>query len=145
MQPSVVRQLIAALKAQRHPKCCAPLKSGVTTSLNTRSLAHDRDQTYRAESAVGADFSRLKCRQSFANAAVDLKHGIHRYLLGKLDLEQIAATEGLSVPRFISTLHSEVLQVWGEVANFTSHLRCICLVAVEEGRVRRGPNEARAA
>ena len=38
-------------------------------------------------------------------------------------LEQIAAGEGMSVPRFISTLHSEVLQVWGEVANFTSHLQ----------------------
>ena len=46
-------------------------------------------------------------------------------------LEQIAAGEGMSVPRFISTLHSEVLQVWGEVANFTSHLRCICVVALE--------------
>ncbi len=49
-------------------------------------------------------------------------------------LEQIAASEGQSVPRFISTLHSEVLQLWGEVANFTSHLRCICLLARESGR-----------
>ena len=60
-------------------------------------------------------------------------------------LEQIAAGEGMSVPRFISTLHSEVLQVWGEVANFTSHLRCICLVAVEDGRARRAASPARAA
>jgi predicted DNA-binding ribbon-helix-helix protein len=60
-------------------------------------------------------------------------------------LEQIAASEGMTVPRFISTLHSEVLQVWGEVANFTSHLRCICLVAVEEGRARRAAETARAA
>jgi predicted DNA-binding ribbon-helix-helix protein len=60
-------------------------------------------------------------------------------------LEQIAAAEGLSVPRFISTLHSEVLQVWGEVANFTSHLRCICLVAVEEGGAKRDGKRARAA
>ena len=54
-------------------------------------------------------------------------------------LEQIAAGEGMTVPRFISTLHSEVLTVWGEVANFTSHLRCICLVALEDGRALRGP------
>ena len=60
-------------------------------------------------------------------------------------LEQIAASEGMTVPRFISTLHSEVLQVWGEVANFTSHLRCICLVAVEDGRARRAAETARAA
>ena len=60
-------------------------------------------------------------------------------------LEQIAAAEGMSVPRFISILHSEVLQVWGEGANFTTHLRCICLVAVEDGRVRRSAEKPRAA
>jgi len=60
-------------------------------------------------------------------------------------LEQIAAGEGMTVPRFISTLHKEVLLVWGEVANFTSHLRCICLVAVENGRARGGASQARAA
>jgi predicted DNA-binding ribbon-helix-helix protein len=46
-------------------------------------------------------------------------------------LEQIANRQGMSVPRFISTLHREVLNLWGEVANFTSHLRCICVVALE--------------
>jgi len=47
-------------------------------------------------------------------------------------LEQIAAREGLSVPSFISTLHNEVLLMWGNVPNFTSHLRCICVVALEQ-------------
>ena len=47
-------------------------------------------------------------------------------------LEQIAARENLSVPSFISTLHSEVLLMWGPVPNFTSHLRCICLVALQQ-------------
>ena len=60
-------------------------------------------------------------------------------------LEQIAAAEGQTVPRFISTLHSEVLQMWGEVANFTSHLRCICLLAREEGRLARAVPPAEAA
>ena len=60
-------------------------------------------------------------------------------------IEQIAADEGMSVPRFISSLHSEVLQVWGEVANFTSHLRCICLVSCEQGRIGRADDAARAA
>ncbi|WP_181703609.1 ribbon-helix-helix domain-containing protein [Chthonobacter albigriseus] len=46
-------------------------------------------------------------------------------------LEMIAAKEGLSVPKFISTLHDEVLNIRGEAPNFTSHLRCICLVALE--------------
>jgi predicted DNA-binding ribbon-helix-helix protein len=48
-------------------------------------------------------------------------------------LEGIAAGEAMSVPRFISTLHNEVLLRWGETPNFTSHLRCICLVAMEKG------------
>ena len=44
-------------------------------------------------------------------------------------LEEIAADEGMSVPRFISTLHQEILLLRGEVPNFTSHLRCICVIA----------------
>lgn len=52
-------------------------------------------------------------------------------------LEQIAAREGLSLPRFISTLHQEVLLLWGDLPNFTSHLRCICLVAIENKLVSR--------
>ena len=52
-------------------------------------------------------------------------------------LDRIAAGEGLSTPRFISTLHNEILQLRGEIPNFTSHLRCICIVAIESGRVKR--------
>src|SRR5262249_16486144 len=44
-------------------------------------------------------------------------------------LEDIAAAEGMTVPRFISTLRQEILLLRGEVPNFTSHLRCICLIA----------------
>jgi predicted DNA-binding ribbon-helix-helix protein len=49
-------------------------------------------------------------------------------------LETIAADQGFpSVAKFISTLHSEVLAIRGEAPNFTSHLRCVCLVAMERG------------
>ena len=44
-------------------------------------------------------------------------------------LEDIAAAQGMSVPRFISSLHQEILLLRGEVPNFTSHLRCICVTA----------------
>jgi predicted DNA-binding ribbon-helix-helix protein len=44
-------------------------------------------------------------------------------------LEEIAANEGMSVPRFVSALHQEILLLRGEVPNFTSHLRCICVLA----------------
>jgi predicted DNA-binding ribbon-helix-helix protein len=52
-------------------------------------------------------------------------------------LEQIAVGEGFTTPRFISTLHQEILLLRGEVPNFTSHLRCICLMAIETRRVER--------
>jgi len=44
-------------------------------------------------------------------------------------LGEIAEGQGMSVPRFISTLHQEILLLRGEVPNFASHLRCICVTA----------------
>jgi predicted DNA-binding ribbon-helix-helix protein len=46
-------------------------------------------------------------------------------------LDQIAKREGMSTGRFISTLHDEVLQLRGEVGNFTSLLRVTCAVFIE--------------
>lgn len=43
-------------------------------------------------------------------------------------IDQIAAGEGVSTPAFLSKLHSEVLELRGEPENFTSLLRCACLV-----------------
>ncbi len=43
-------------------------------------------------------------------------------------LTEIAAAESLSTPQFISKLHREVLELHGEARNFTSLLRCACLV-----------------
>lgn len=57
-------------------------------------------------------------------------------------LEMIAAREGFSVPKFISTLHSEVLAIRGEAPNFTSHLRCVCLVALEGSLSAQDPEPA---
>jgi predicted DNA-binding ribbon-helix-helix protein len=42
-------------------------------------------------------------------------------------LERIAAAEGTSLPRFLTTLHDEVLARRGEVGNFASLLRVSCL------------------
>lgn len=50
-------------------------------------------------------------------------------------LDQIAAGEGVSTPAFISKLHDEVLMLQGEARNFSSVLRCTCLVWLE----RRAP------
>ncbi|HEX5326218.1 MAG TPA: ribbon-helix-helix domain-containing protein [Acetobacteraceae bacterium] len=42
-------------------------------------------------------------------------------------LEEIAARERMSVARFVSILHDEILDRTGEVANFASFLRVACL------------------
>ncbi|MBV9566431.1 MAG: ribbon-helix-helix domain-containing protein [Bradyrhizobium sp.] len=43
-------------------------------------------------------------------------------------LEEIAAKEGMSLAKFLTTLHDEVLVHHGEVRNFASLLRCSCLI-----------------
>ncbi len=46
-------------------------------------------------------------------------------------LDEIAASEDTSTPLFISKLHAEVLNLHGEARNFSSLLRCACLVYME--------------
>ena len=46
-------------------------------------------------------------------------------------IDEIARKDNVSTPTFISTLHSEVLQLRGEPTNFTSLLRCACLKFIE--------------
>lgn len=43
-------------------------------------------------------------------------------------LEEIAAEQGMSVSAFITTLWDEMCELRGEVPNFTSALRCSCLI-----------------
>ncbi|PZQ52190.1 MAG: DNA-binding protein [Rhodovulum sulfidophilum] len=45
-------------------------------------------------------------------------------------LDTMAADQGVSTPAFISKLHDEVLRLHGEAANFSSLLRCSCLLHV---------------
>ena len=53
-------------------------------------------------------------------------------------LDDIAARQGVTTPAFISKLHAEVLELHGEARNFTSLLRCACLIEA------RRPDAARA-
>ncbi|MEO1331372.1 MAG: ribbon-helix-helix domain-containing protein [Pseudomonadota bacterium] len=43
-------------------------------------------------------------------------------------IDEIAANQGLSTPKFLSMLYSEVEELRGEVPNFTSMLRTTCLL-----------------
>ena len=49
-------------------------------------------------------------------------------------IDEIAESEGVSTPAFVSKLHSEVLELKGEPENFTSLLRCCCTVYLERER-----------
>lgn len=46
-------------------------------------------------------------------------------------LDQIAESENTSTPLFISQLHTEVIGQHGEARNFSSLLRCTCVVHLE--------------
>jgi predicted DNA-binding ribbon-helix-helix protein len=54
-------------------------------------------------------------------------------------LEAIAAGEGRTIPQFIEKLHDEVTELRGDVANFTSLLRCACLVHLGAGGEAQRP------
>ena len=44
-----------------------------------------------------------------------------------ITVEEIAATQGMPLARFLSKLYEEALEMHGEVSNFASLLRCCCL------------------
>ena len=52
-------------------------------------------------------------------------------------LDEMADGEGLTTPKFIAKLHDEVLDLHGEVRNFTSLLRVVCAIYLD--RVERAP------
>src|SRR5215468_6046710 len=58
-------------------------------------------------------------------------------------LEEIAANEGMSLAKLLTTLHNEVLDHHGEVKNFASLLRCACLVYRSRSAVLPGLNIGR--
>ena len=60
-------------------------------------------------------------------------------------LDQIAQEEGISTPAFLSKLHSEVLQLHGEVSNFSSLLRCACTLRLGEMDLMGHPSSRMAA
>ncbi|MCC5957602.1 MAG: ribbon-helix-helix domain-containing protein [Natronohydrobacter sp.] len=55
-------------------------------------------------------------------------------------LDELAESEGLSTAAFVSKLQDEVVQLHGEPVNFSSLLRCTCLVYLDRKQsVVRGP------
>lgn len=46
-------------------------------------------------------------------------------------VDELAEKQGFTTPGFVSKLHTEVLEIYGETENFTSLLRCTCLLHIE--------------
>jgi len=57
-------------------------------------------------------------------------------------LEEIAAAQDVSLGRFLSKLHDEVLMFRGEAQNFTSLLRCACLTYMAETKGKESAVQA---
>lgn len=53
-------------------------------------------------------------------------------------IDEIAESEGVSTPAFVSKLHSEVLELIGEPENFSSLLRCTCLIYLDKSATTPG-------
>lgn len=43
-------------------------------------------------------------------------------------LDEVAGAQDMTTPRFLSTVYDEVLQLHGEISNFTSLLRVACVL-----------------
>ncbi|WP_299865544.1 ribbon-helix-helix domain-containing protein [uncultured Hoeflea sp.] len=50
-------------------------------------------------------------------------------------LDELASSQDMTTPGFMSKLHAEVLELHGEPKNFASLLRCCCLVYLETSGV----------
>lgn len=57
-------------------------------------------------------------------------------------LSEIAAGQNLTVPRFLTTLYDEALEIHGHVANFASLLRVSCLVYLSHAEAAAKPAPA---
>lgn len=47
-------------------------------------------------------------------------------------VDAMARQESMTTPAFVSKLHAEVLELRGDAPNFTSLLRCACLIHQEQ-------------
>ncbi|MEC5291400.1 ribbon-helix-helix domain-containing protein [Aurantimonas sp. C2-6-R+9] len=56
-------------------------------------------------------------------------------------LEELAADQAMPLSKFLTSLHDEVSELHGEARNFTSLLRCACLLHLERMATRRADAE----
>jgi predicted DNA-binding ribbon-helix-helix protein len=49
-------------------------------------------------------------------------------------LDEIARGQGMTTPKFLSTLYDEALEINGQIPNFASMLRTTCALYLRDGR-----------
>lgn len=83
-------------------------------------------EMFAGQPPANYEFETRSLRLNGQSTSIRLEHTFWNIL------DEIAKTEGTSTPLFISTLHCEVLRLHGEAKNFTSLLRCTCLIHREK-------------
>jgi predicted DNA-binding ribbon-helix-helix protein len=47
-------------------------------------------------------------------------------------LDRMALAQGVPTPAYLSKLQSDILEQYGEVPNFASYLRCVCVLFLDD-------------
>jgi predicted DNA-binding ribbon-helix-helix protein len=83
-------------------------------------------QIFAGQNPARYEFVTRRLRLNGQSTSIRLERAFWRIV------DQIAARQGMTTPGFISKLHSEVLEQHGEALNFTSLLRCACMIHLGE-------------
>lgn len=84
-------------------------------------------QIFAGQDPASYQYETHSLRLNGQSTSIRLEHAFWEVL------GEIAGAEGLSIGQFISKLHTEVLELHGEARNFTSLLRCACLIHLRRG------------
>ncbi len=83
-------------------------------------------QIFAGQNPARYEFVTRRLRLNGQSTSIRLERAFWRIV------DRIAASQGMTTPGFISKLHSEVLEQHGEAQNFTSLLRCACMIHLGE-------------
>jgi predicted DNA-binding ribbon-helix-helix protein len=83
-------------------------------------------QIFAGQDPARYEFVTRRLRLNGQSTSIRLERAFWRIV------DRIAAGEGLTTPAFLSKLHAEVLEQHGEAQNFTSLLRCACMIHLGE-------------
>lgn len=83
-------------------------------------------QIFAGQDPARYEFVTRRLRLNGQSTSIRLERAFWRIV------DRIAVSQDLTTPGFLSKLHSEVLEQHGEATNFTSLLRCACMIHLGE-------------